>query len=83
MVEKSGFDNTKAEAFAGKLLDIINGGSLSLMISVGHKTRLFDTLSELQTSSTSGEIAKKAHLNERYTRVVGSNGCRRYSSILY
>jgi hypothetical protein len=68
MVEKSGFDNAKAEAFAGKLLEIINGGSLSLMISIGHKTGLFDTLSELQTPSTSEEIARKAHLNERYTR---------------
>ena len=51
MVEKSGFDNAKAEAFAGKLLEIINGGSLSLMISIGHKTGLFDTLSELQTQA--------------------------------
>ncbi|MDF0682402.1 MAG: class I SAM-dependent methyltransferase [Candidatus Nitrosocosmicus sp.] len=68
MVETLGFANAKAEAFAGKLLEIINGGSLSLMISIGHKTGLFDTLSELQTPSTSEEIAKKAHLNERYTR---------------
>ena len=68
MEEKSGFDNAKAEAFAGKLLEIINGGSLALMISIGHKTGLFDTLSELQTPSTSEEIAIKAHLNERYTR---------------
>lgn len=68
MVEKSAFDNVKAKAFAGKLLEIINGGSLSLMISIGHKTGLFDTMSELQTPSTSEEIAIKAHLNERYTR---------------
>lgn len=68
MVENAGFDNTKAEAFAGKLLEILNGGSLSLMISIGHKTGLFDTLSESQAPSTSEEIAKKANLNERYTR---------------
>ena len=68
MVEKSEFDNAKAEAFAGKLLEIINGGSLSLLISIGHKTGLFDTLSVFQTPSASEEIARKANLNERYAR---------------
>src|SRR4249919_2757142 len=84
MLEKPGFENTKAEAFAGKLLEIINGGCLSLMVSVGHKTGLFDTLSDLQTPSTSDEIARRADLNERYVRewlgamVVG--GIVEYSS---
>jgi hypothetical protein len=68
MLEKPGFDNTKAEAFAGKLLEIINGGCLSLMVSVGHKTGLFDTLSDLQTPSTSDEISRRANLNERSVR---------------
>lgn len=68
MVQKPVFDNVKAEAFAGKLLEILNGGCLSLLISVGHKTGLFDTLSGLQNPSTSEEIAKKANLNERYVR---------------
>ena len=68
MLDKPEFDHTKARAFAVKLLEIINGGCLSLMISVGHKTGLFDTLSELKTPSTSGEIAKSANLNERYVR---------------
>ena len=68
MEQKPVFDNVKAEAFAGKLLEILNGGCLSLLISVGHKTGLFDTLSGLQNPSTSKEIAKKANLNERYVR---------------
>ena len=68
MVQKPVFDNVKAEAFAGKLLEILNGGCPSLLISVGHKTGLFDTLSGLQNPSTSEEIAKKANLNERYVR---------------
>ncbi len=68
MLENTGFDNTKSEAFAGKLLEIINGGCLSLMVSVGHKTGLFDTMSELQMPSTSEEIANRANLNERYVR---------------
>jgi 2-polyprenyl-3-methyl-5-hydroxy-6-metoxy-1,4-benzoquinol methylase len=62
-----GFDNTRAEAFAGKMLDILNGGTISLMISVGHQTRLFDVMSKLQPS-TSEEIAQSAKLNERYVR---------------
>ena len=68
MLEKAEFDNAKAEAFAGKLLEIINGGCLSLMISVGHKTGLFDVMSRLEKPSTSEEIAKEANLNERYVR---------------
>jgi SAM-dependent methyltransferase len=61
------FDNTRAEAFAGKMLDIINGGTASLMISIGHQTRLFDVMSKLPPS-TSEEIAQSANLNERYVR---------------
>jgi SAM-dependent methyltransferase len=61
------FDNTRAEAFAGKMLDILNGGTASLMISIGHQTRLFDVMSKLPPS-TSEEIAQSANLNERYVR---------------
>jgi hypothetical protein len=68
LLEKSGFDNVKAEAFAGNLLDIINGGCLSFLISIGHKTGLFDVMSGLKKPSTSEEVAKHANLNERYVR---------------
>ena len=61
------FDNTRAEAFAGKMLDILNGGTVSLMISMGHQTHLFDIMSKL-LPSTSEEIATAAKLNERYVR---------------
>jgi SAM-dependent methyltransferase len=61
------FDNTRAEAFAGKMLDILNGGTVSLMISMGHQTHLFDIMSKLPPS-TSEEIATAAKLNERYVR---------------
>jgi len=62
MEQKSVYDNAKAEAFARKLLDILNSGCLSLLLSIGHKTRLFDTLSLLKNPSTSEEIAKKAKI---------------------
>ena len=60
-------DMAKAEAFAGHVVGILNGGMLSLMLSVGHRTGLFDTMAEM-APSTSEEIAKKAGLNERYVR---------------
>jgi 2-polyprenyl-3-methyl-5-hydroxy-6-metoxy-1,4-benzoquinol methylase len=61
------FDKSKAEEFASKMIQILNGGMLSLMISIGHKTGLFDVISRLQPS-TSDEIALVANLNERYVR---------------
>ncbi|MEG4032052.1 MULTISPECIES: class I SAM-dependent methyltransferase [unclassified Microcoleus] len=61
------FDQTKAEAFAGRMLDILNSGALSVMISIGHRTELFDTMAELPPS-TSQQIADAAGLNERYVR---------------
>jgi SAM-dependent methyltransferase len=60
-------DQAKAEAFGEKIVGIMTGGGLSLMISVGHRTRLFDKLSELPPS-TSEEIATACGLNERYVR---------------
>jgi 2-polyprenyl-3-methyl-5-hydroxy-6-metoxy-1,4-benzoquinol methylase len=56
-----------AEAFAKRLLDLLNSAALSLMISIGHKKQLFDRMSELPPS-TSQQIAQAAGLNERYVR---------------
>lgn len=61
------FDKSKADEFASKMIQILNGGLLSLMISIGHKTGLFDVISGL-VASTSNEIALSANLNERYIR---------------
>lgn len=61
------FDQAKAEAFAENLVGTLNSGALSLMISIGHRTELFDTLAELPPS-TSQQIADAAGLNERYVR---------------
>ena len=60
-------DTAKAEAFAGQMVGVLNGGMLSLMLSIGHRTGLYDTMAGLPPS-TSEEIAKKASLNERYVR---------------
>ena len=43
----SDFDSGRAAAFAERLLGAINNASLCLMVSVGHRTGLFDTMSRL------------------------------------
>jgi hypothetical protein len=60
-------DPAKAEAFAGQIIGHYNGASLALMISVGNRTGLFDTMAGLPPS-TSERIAQAAGLNERYVR---------------
>jgi hypothetical protein len=60
-------DSAKAEAFAAWMLSIINSGMLSLMVSVGHRTGLFDTMAGMAPSSSAG-IATAAGLDERYVR---------------
>jgi 2-polyprenyl-3-methyl-5-hydroxy-6-metoxy-1,4-benzoquinol methylase len=60
-------DQQRADGFAEKLVGILNSGALALMVAIGHRTRLFDTMSEMDRG-TSAEIAAKAGLNERYVR---------------
>ena len=60
-------DTTRSQAFANQALGIVNGGFLSLMLSVGHRTGLLDTLATLEPA-TSDRIAAAAGLNERYVR---------------
>lgn len=60
-------DTQKAEAFASRMLEILNSGAIALMTSIGHRTGLFDTMSAAPTA-TSAEIAAAAGLNERYVR---------------
>jgi 2-polyprenyl-3-methyl-5-hydroxy-6-metoxy-1,4-benzoquinol methylase len=56
-----------ADTFADRLLELINGGSLAMMISIGHRTGLFDALAELAAVS-SAELAATTGLDERYVR---------------
>ena len=67
MTQDLSFDAAKAGAFAERLLGTLNQGALCLMISVGHRTGLFDVLRE-SAPATSSEIAAKADLDERYVR---------------
>ena len=63
----SELDQTKINAFAGKMVGVINSGTLALMTSIGRQTGLFEALAILP-ASTCEEIAEAAKLNERYVR---------------
>ena len=60
-------DATKAETFVRRLVTALNDGALCLMVSVGHRTGLFDVMSQ-SPPSTSEELAARSGLNERYVR---------------
>lgn len=60
-------DQQKAEAFADTLANIVNSGAIAVMVSIGHRTGLFDTMAEMPPS-TSQQIADSAELAERYVR---------------
>jgi 2-polyprenyl-3-methyl-5-hydroxy-6-metoxy-1,4-benzoquinol methylase len=67
MTQNASFDDAKAGAFGDRLLTILNDAGLCLMTSIGHRTGLFDSMSN-GNSSTSDEIARTTGLNERYVR---------------
>ena len=63
--EKEGSPET---GFQEYLTDTLNKGMLAIMLSIGHRTKLFDVISSLSNPSTSEEISFQAKLNERYVR---------------
>ena len=60
-------ENSSTLGFQEYMVDIINKGSLSLTLSIGHKVGLFDTMVSLPPSKNK-QIAIASNLNERYTR---------------
>lgn len=82
---------TDSTVCAKRMMAILNDGALALMISIGHRTGLFDAMSRLTHPATSVGIAFAAELDERYVRewlgamaaggivtVSGTNGGTRY-----
>lgn len=60
-------ETVSAGVYAYRVARTLNNGFITLMISIGHRTRLFDTMAKLPPS-TSAAIAAAADLNERYVR---------------
>jgi SAM-dependent methyltransferase len=55
------------DEFSTRYLEILNHGALCLMISIGHRTGLFQALRNVGPC-TSEQLATASHLNERYVR---------------
>ena len=53
------------DEFSSRYLETLNHGALCLMISIGHRTGLFEAL-RTAGPCTSAELAKASRLNERY-----------------
>ncbi len=60
-------DKVRAKAFMGSMVNILNSGAVSMMVSIGHRTGLFDTMAGAGPL-TSDQLAEKSELNERYVR---------------
>lgn len=60
-------DPAEAGRFAQQVAATLDAGAVAVMISIGHRTGLFDVLSRLPPS-TSAAIAAEARLAERYVR---------------
>ena len=60
-------NQNKAARFGERMVGVMNTAALSLMISLGHQTGLFDTMASL-SSAASDQIAAEAQLSERYVR---------------
>jgi 2-polyprenyl-3-methyl-5-hydroxy-6-metoxy-1,4-benzoquinol methylase len=78
-------DAERTDEFGQKLLQIVNHSGLSFMISIGHRARLFDIMSEME-HATSSQIAEQSGLNERYVRewlgAMVTGGIVEYDSVL-
>jgi hypothetical protein len=45
-------DAARAEAFAGRVLEVVNDGMMALTVSIGHRTGLFDTMADLDPADS-------------------------------
>lgn len=60
-------DQTKAEAFGGRMMALLNDAVSGVPVSIGYQTRLFDIVAEMPVAS-SDAIAQATGLQERYVR---------------
>ena len=68
--EKTGMSEVQAgdsAEFAERMIRMMNEAALALMVSVGHRTGLFDVMAGMP-AATGTEIASRASLDERYVR---------------
>ena len=61
------FDTARAEEVAGRMAGMVEQGAVAVMVSIGHRTGLFDTMAAMPPA-TSAQVAAEAALAERYVR---------------
>lgn len=61
------FDRTAADAFTARFVEILNNGAAAVMCSIGHRTGLFDAMTDMPPASSEA-IAGRTGLTERYVR---------------
>jgi SAM-dependent methyltransferase len=64
---ETALDEAALEAFADRVIDVLNDACTALMISIGHQTGLFGALHGTGPA-TSAQVADAGGLNERYVR---------------
>jgi len=67
MACNTGIDRRKQDAFADRVMNMLNQGMTALMVSLGHRAGLFDVMADGQPR-TSDQLAQQAGLSERYVR---------------
>jgi 2-polyprenyl-3-methyl-5-hydroxy-6-metoxy-1,4-benzoquinol methylase len=67
LAEIQPLDEARAEAFADRIGATLDSGAVSVMISIGHRTGLFDVMAGMPPSNSEA-IANRAELAERYVR---------------
>ena len=60
-------DKNKADAFAQRMLQVLNDAGIAMMTSIGHRTGLFEVMSKLEPSQAPA-IADEAGLDKRYVK---------------
>ncbi|MEO0952647.1 MAG: class I SAM-dependent methyltransferase, partial [Pseudomonadota bacterium] len=67
MLNQTAPDVEAVDEFAARLIAMINDGAATIMVSLGHRSGLFDTMASLPPSTVE-TIAEVAELSERYVK---------------
>ena len=59
------FNDAQAEAFADRMIETLNSAALALMISVGHRAKLFDVMARIDPATSEQEAGIR-----EYTRAL-------------
>lgn len=65
-LDREPLDREQRDAFAARMLGTLTGGALTMLVSVGHRTGLFEAAA--RGPATSAVLAERAGLAERYVR---------------